>query len=207
MSDFRYTRPNNLPPVLKNLIIINVLVFIAQLTLDPIMGLTNKLALWPIGSEEFEPYQIATHMFTHGFFFHIFFNMFALWMFGKELENYWGPKRFLFFYLVCGVGAAAAHLGVQYLTGTGAPAVGASGAVMGVLVAYAYLFPNTQLIIFPIPIPVKAKWAVLGYVAIDLFSGVSGRGDNVAHFAHLGGALTGFILVLIWNKTGRKRFY
>jgi membrane associated rhomboid family serine protease len=207
MSDFRYTRPNNLPPILKNLIIINVLVFIAQLTLDPIMGLTNKLALWPIGSEEFRPYQIATHMFTHGFFFHIFFNMFALWMFGKELENYWGPKRFLFFYLVCGVGAAAAHLGVQYLTGTGAPAVGASGAVMGVLVAYAYLFPNTQLIIFPIPVPVKAKWAVLGYVAIDLFSGVSGRGDNVAHFAHLGGALTGFILVLIWNKTGRKRFY
>jgi membrane associated rhomboid family serine protease len=207
MSDFRYTRPNNLPPVLKNLIIINVLVFIAQLTLDPIMGLTNKLALWPIGSEEFEPYQIATHMFTHGFFFHIFFNMFALWMFGKELENYWGPKRFLFFYLVCGVGAAAAHLGVQYLTGSGAPAVGASGAVMGVLVAYAYLFPNTQLIIFPIPVPVKAKWAVLGYVAIDLFSGVTGRGDNVAHFAHLGGALTGFILVLIWNKTSRKRFY
>jgi membrane associated rhomboid family serine protease len=207
MSDFRYTRPNSLPPILKNLIIINVLVFIAQLTLDPIMGLTNKLALWPIGSEEFRPYQIATHMFTHGFFFHIFFNMFALWMFGKELENYWGPKRFLFFYLVCGVGAAVAHLGVQYLTGSGAPAVGASGAVMGVLVAYAYLFPNTQLIIFPIPVPVKAKWAVMGYVAIDLFSGVSGRGDNVAHFAHLGGALTGFILVLIWNKTGRKRFY
>jgi membrane associated rhomboid family serine protease len=207
MSDFRYTRPNNLPPILKNLIIINVLVFIAQLTLDPIMGLTNKLALWPIGTEEFRPYQIATHMFTHGFFFHIFFNMFALWMFGKELENYWGPKRFLFFYLVCGVGAAAAHLGVEYLTGSGAPAVGASGAVMGVLVAYAYLFPNTQLIIFPIPIPVKAKWVVMGYVAIDLFSGVTGRATGVAHFAHLGGALTGFILVLIWNKTGRKRFY
>ena len=207
MSDFRYTRPNNLPPIIKNLIIINVLVFIAQLTLDPIMGLTNKLALWPIGTAEFRPYQIATHMFTHGFFFHIFFNMFALWMFGKELENYWGPKRFLFYYLVCGVGAAAAHLAVEYLTGNGAPAVGASGAVMGVLVAYAYLFPNTQLIIFPIPIPVKAKWVVLGYVAIDLFSGVTGRATGVAHFAHLGGALTGFILVLIWNKTGRKRFY
>src|SRR3954471_14215886 len=207
MSDFRYTRPNAFPPIIKNLVIINALVFIAQLTLDPIMGLTNKLALWPIDTEQFRPYQIATHMFTHGFLLHILFNMLALWMFGRELENRWGPKRFLFFYLVCGVGAAFAHLGVEYVTGTGAPAIGASGAVMGVLAAFGYLFPNTQLFIMPIPIPIKAKWAVLGYVAIDLFSGVTGRGDNVAHFAHLGGALTGFILVLIWNKSGRKRFY
>ena len=207
MSDFRYYRPSAFPPVIKNLVIINALVFIAQLTLDPIFGLTNRLALWPIGTEEFRPYQIATHMFTHGFLLHILFNMLALWMFGRELENRWGPKRFLFFYLVCGVGAAFAHLGVEYVTGTGAPAIGASGAVMGVLAAFGYLFPNTQLFIMPIPIPIKAKWAVLGYVAIDLFSGVTGRGDNVAHFAHLGGALTGFILVLIWNKSGRKRFY
>jgi membrane associated rhomboid family serine protease len=170
-------------------------------------ALTNRLMLYPVESGLFEPYQIATHMFAHGFFFHILFNMFALWMFGRELENRWGPQRFLLFYLVCGIGAAITHLAVQYLMGNGAPALGASGAVMGVLVAYAYLFPNTTLIIFPIPVPIKAKWAVLGYVAIDLFSGVTGRGDNVAHFAHLGGALTGFILVLIWNKTGRKRFY
>jgi membrane associated rhomboid family serine protease len=207
MSDFRYYRPSSFPPIVRGLIIINVAVFIAQLLLDSTLDLTDRFALWPFGTPQFQPYQIATHMFTHGSIGHIFFNMFALWMFGRELENIWEPKRFLFFYLICGVGAAVGHLAVQYLTGTGAPAVGASGAVMGVLVAYGYLFPNTQLIIFPIPFPVKAKWAVLGYVAIDLFSGVSGRGDNVAHFAHLGGALTGFILVLIWNKSDKKRFY
>jgi membrane associated rhomboid family serine protease len=209
MNDFRYYRPNNFPPIVKNLIIINVLVYIAQLTLDSQFALTDKLALYPIDAPEFEPYQIATHMFTHSpqLFFHIIFNMLGLWMFGKELENRWGPKRFLTFYLICGVGAAIAHLAVQYLTGNGAAAVGASGAVMGVLAAFAYLFPNTTLFIMPIPFPVKAKWAVLGFIAFDLFSGVTGRGDNVAHFAHLGGALTGFILVLIWNKTGTKRFY
>lgn len=207
MSDFRFTRPDAFPPIVKNLIIINVLVFVAQLSLDPIFGLTGRIALWPVGAEQFEPYQIATHMFSHGSIGHIFFNMFALFMFGKQLENNWGPKRFLTFYLICGVGAAIAHLAVQYLAGEGGPALGASGAVMGVLVAFGYLFPNTELLLFPIPVPVKAKWVVLGYIAIDLFSGVSGRATGVAHFAHLGGALTGFILVLIWNKSGRKRFY
>jgi membrane associated rhomboid family serine protease len=207
MSDFRFTRPNAFPPVIKNLIIINALVFVAQQTLDRAYDLTNKLALWPIGTAEFRPYQIATHLFAHGFFLHILFNMLALWMFGRELENRWGPKRFLFFYFACGVGAAAAHLAVEYFTGTGAPAIGASGAVMGVVAAFGYLFPNTQLFIIPIPFPIKAKWAVIGYVIYDLFSGVTGSSDNVAHFAHLGGALTGFILVLIWTKWDRKHFY
>jgi membrane associated rhomboid family serine protease len=147
-------------------------------------------------------------MFSHGSIGHIFFNMFALFMFGKTLENVWGPKRFLNFYLLSGIGAAVVHLAVQYYMGGYAPAVGASGAVMGVLVAFAYLFPNTELFILFIPFPIKAKWAVIGYVLIDLFGGIANvSGDNIAHFAHLGGALTGFILVLIWNKGNSRGFY
>lgn len=228
MSNFRFTRNDPFPPITKNLIIINVLVFVAQMILDPQMNLTGKIAMYPLRHPAFEPYQIATHMFAHGGLGHILFNMFALWMFGKTLENVWGPKRFLLFYLICGVGAAAAHLGIQeialqraealYAEGSVAaakdaarslgPALGASGAIMGVVVAFAYLFPNTELFIMFIPIPVKAKWAVIGFVAIDLFYGVANvSNDNVARFAHLGGALTGFILVWIWNKNSRKRFY
>ncbi len=246
MSDFRYTRPDSFPPIVKNLIIINALVFLAQVVLTNV-NFTEWIQLYPIMPEQlhdilvqskhplyrngqrFEPYQIATHMFAHSptMIFHILFNMFALWMFGRILENVWGPKRFLLFYIACGVGAALAHLAIQYfrceqllqailtdspevgnLLGAVAPAVGASGAVMGIFAAFAYLFPNTELYIMFIPVPVKAKWAVLGLAAIDLFGGVANfSGDNVAHFAHLGGALTGFILVLIWNKTSRKRFY
>jgi membrane associated rhomboid family serine protease len=217
MSNFKYTRPNNFPPVVKNLIIINILVWIAQITLDKKEGvddyLTSKLALWPVQSENFKPYQIATHMFAHAsyegghvVFYHILFNMFALWMFGRILENVWGGKRFLLFYLICGVGAAAVHLLIQYFSGGYSEVVGASGAIMGIFAAFGYLFPNTELYIMLIPIPIKAKWAVIGLAAIDLFGGLSG-GDNVAHFAHLGGALTGFILVLIWNRGNRKRFY
>jgi membrane associated rhomboid family serine protease len=168
-------------------------------------------------------------MFAHGPIYHILFNMFALWMFGRILENVWGPKKFLLFYLVCGIGAAACHLIIQYfrceellhmfqanpmdpkisnLLGALSTAVGASGAIMGLLAAFAYLFPNTELYIMFIPVPIKAKWVVIGMAAIDLFGGVANlNGDNVAHFAHLGGALTGFILVLIWNKTNRRTFY
>jgi rhomboid-like protein len=129
-------------------------------------------------------------------------------MFGRILENLWGSKRFLNFYLVCGLGAAAAHLLVEYLTGNQSMAVGASGAIMGVAVAFAYLFPNTPLYLMFIPIAIKAKWAMIGFIAYDLFSGIANfGGDNVAHFAHLGGAITGFIIVLIWNKTNRRKFY
>lgn len=243
MSEFRYVRPDNFPPIVKNLIIINVLVWVAQLVFHKDFDLTDKLALYPIDTPEFKPYQIATHMFAHAaysqggiVFYHILFNMFTLWMFGRVLENFWGSKRFLFFYLVCGVGAAVCHLIVQHLrydpeilrqlelayitndqyamdqliskVGFIAPAVGASGAIMGVMAAFAYTFPNTELFIMFIPFPVKAKWAVIGLAAIDLFTGVSRiSGDNIAHFAHLGGALTGFIIVLIWNKRNRKTFY
>jgi membrane associated rhomboid family serine protease len=207
MSNFQRYRPDSMPPVVKNLIIINVVVFVAQQIFRQ-NNLTELLALYPVGYG-FQPYQIATHMFTHspGEIFHILFNMLVLWMFGRVLENVWGPKRFLLFYFICGVGAAVVHLLVQYITGDLNSAIGASGAIMGLMAAFAYLFPNTELYIMFLPIPVKAKWAVIGYVAIDLFSGLSGRGDNVAHFAHLGGALTGFIMVLIWNRTNKRRFY
>lgn len=238
MSEFHYTRPSSFPPVVKNLIIINVLVWVAQMIFENQYHLTSILALSPVDSPDFRPYQIFTHMFSHSvsMLFHIAFNMFALWMFGRVLENVWGPGRFLFFYLACGIGAAACHLLVQHLrydpvivqelmralymndqaaignlaskAGFLAPAVGASGAIMGVMAGFAYLFPNTKLFIVLIPVPVKAKWAVLGLAAIDLFSGtLNFAGDNIAHFAHLGGAVTGFIIVLIWNKTNRKTLY
>ncbi|HYM93958.1 MAG TPA: rhomboid family intramembrane serine protease [Chitinophagaceae bacterium] len=247
MSEFRYTRPNSFPPIIKNIVIINVLVFLAQAVFDRQYQLTDMLTLRPIISEplkealkqvdptetipSFQPYQIITHMFTHApppMFFHILFNMFTLWMFGRVLENVWGAKRFLFFYLASGIGAAAFHLLIQYFRceqllhaiqandlagvdkykGALAGAIGASGAIMGVMAAFAYLFPNTELYIMIIPIPIKAKWAVLGFVAIDLFSGITSfSGDNVAHFAHLGGAITGFIIVYIWNKTNRRTLY
>lgn len=219
MSNFRYTRPDPFPPIVKNLIIINILVWVAQLIYDKkmgFMGLTMKIGLWPVDFPEFKPYQLATHMFSHAtydgqghiMFFHILFNMFGLYMFGRVLENVWGPKRFLFFYLACGMGSAIAHLAVQYFTGGISFAIGASGAVMGVFAAFGYLFPNTRLYIMFIPVPIKAKWAMIGLAAIDLFGGLSGfTGDNIAHFAHLGGALTGIIIVLVWNKTNRRSLY
>lgn len=216
MSNFRYTRPERFPPIVKNLIIINALVWIAQLIYDKQWGLTAKIGLWPIDSPFFEPYQVATHMFAHAsydgrgniMFFHILFNMFALFMFGRVLENVWGAKRFLMFYLACGVGAAVAHLTIQEIMGGYSVAVGASGAIMGVFVAFAYLFPNTELLLIPIPFPIKAKWLAVGYILLDLFGGFGQvSGDNIAHFAHLGGALTGFLIVFIWNKTNRKTLY
>jgi rhomboid family protein len=246
MSEFRYHRPSNFPPVVKNLIIINVLVFVGQLTLESTYHLTERFMLYPLMPEalhnllvekgvldnyqKFQAYQIFTHMFSHSpsMFAHILFNMFALWMFGRVLENVWGPKRFLFFYLASGVGAAALHLTMQYfrcehlyqdivagnqvtperIFGAIAPALGASGAIMGLFAAFAYLFPNTELIFLFIPFPIKAKWMVLIMAALDLFGGISNvSGDNVAHFAHLGGAITGFIIVFIWNKTNRRTLY
>jgi membrane associated rhomboid family serine protease len=242
MSEFRYHRPSAFPPVVKNLLIVNILVFVAQLALEKTYHLTERFMLYPILPAElkriliaqdsygygFHAFQLITHMFSHSpnFFLHILFNMLMLWMFGRVLENVWGPKRFLFFYLASGLGAAALHLAVQYFraeqllaayqsgqpyekyTGALAGALGASGAIMGVMAAFAYLFPNTELMVMPIPVPIKAKWLVLGYVLLDLFSGVTSvTGDNVAHFAHLGGAITGFIIVFIWNKTNRRTLY
>lgn len=234
MSDFRYTRPDNFPPVVKNLLIINVLVFVAQLTFknSETIHLEEWLALHDVRSVFFKPHQLVTHLFLHGGFDHIFFNMFALWMFGQTLENYWGSKRFLIFYLVSGLGAAVLHLAVLYVElqpivdvfrtlppqeqaaylyspdfPLNTATLGASGAVFGCLAAFGYLFPNTPLYVYFL-FPIKAKWFVLIYAALELWLGIqNSAGDNVAHFAHLGGAVTGFILVLIWNKTDRKRFY
>lgn len=205
MSDFRSYRTDSMPPVVKALIIINVAVFLAQLALDSRTGLTFLLALHPLDSPYFSSYQMLTHMFTHGGIGHILFNMFALWMFGRTLENIWGGKRFIAFYMMCGVGAAVLHLLVQQFSGGGSLAVGASGAVMGIFAAFALLFPNTELYFFFIPIPIKAKWAMLGLMALDIFGGIAGQ-DNIAHFAHIGGAITGIIMVWIWNRN-RSRFY
>ena len=190
-------------PVVLNLIIINTLVFIIQMMFDGTdEHITRKIALFPYGDPEFRPYQLVSHMFAHGSFFHLFFNMFALWMFGTMLERSWGPKRFFIFYFACGLAAAVAQLLLQPV-----PAVGASGAIMGLFGAFAYLFPNTQLIIFPIPVPVKAKYAVGIMAAFDLFGGVYSAGSNIAHFAHLGGLAMGLLLVIIWNKTNKRTFY
>lgn len=190
-------------PVVLNLIIINALVYIAQMVLDKTMGLTNLLALYPYDSGFFKPYQLVTHMFAHDptNFFHILFNMYALWMFGSVLERVWGAKKFLIFYLACGLGAGVAQMFV------GEPAIGASGAIMGLLAAFAYLFPNTEFYILPFPFPIKAKYMVAIYAAIDLFGGLHpGAADNIAHFAHLGGMVMGFILVIIWGKTNKQTF-
>jgi membrane associated rhomboid family serine protease len=198
-------------PVVLNLIIINVLVWLAQLALDKTYGLTNIIALYPFESGLFKPYQLVTHMFAHSSynmfgnieFMHILFNMYALWMFGTALERVWGPKKFLIFYLVCGLAAGVAQL---FLSDS--PAVGASGAIMGLLAGFAYLFPNTEFFILPIPFPIKAKYMVAIYAAIDLFGGLhGGKADNIAHYAHLGGLVMGFILVIFWNKTNKKTFY
>lgn len=190
-------------PIVMNLIIINALVFLAQMLLDKSIQLTNILALHPYNSGVFKPYQLVTHMFAHGGFLHILFNMYALWMFGSILERVWGPKKFLIFYLVCGLAA-----GITQLIFTDDAAVGASGAIMGLMAAFAYLFPNTEFFIIPIPFPIKAKYLVALYAAYDLFGGLHpGAIDSIAHFAHLGGLVMGFILVLIWNKTNKKTFY
>jgi membrane associated rhomboid family serine protease len=188
-------------------------------------------------SPMFRPWQIVTHIFMHGSFMHIFFNMWALWIFGKTLETVWGGKRFLVYYLVTGLGAAFLHQLVMYIelapqiasfkasynvdvltmerlnaafsSGqfTGlirnlvTPTVGASGAVFGILLAFGMLFPNTPLFIIPFPFPIKAKYLVIGYGALELYLGITQPGSNIAHFAHLGGMLFGYILIKYWNKT------
>jgi len=225
---------DNFPPVVKNLLIINVLVFIAQKTFaaNSSFSIENTFALHDVHSVFFKPYQLITYMFLHGGFDHIFFNMLALWMFGRTLEEVWGSKRFLIFYMACGIGAGLLHLLVLYIEmepimdayrslppegqaywvenpafKVNTATLGASGAIFGCLAAFGYLFPNSMVYLYML-IPLKAKWFVLLYAGMELYLSIrNSAGDNVAHFAHLGGAITGFILVLIWNKTNRRRFY
>jgi membrane associated rhomboid family serine protease len=201
---YNFKPSRSIPPVTLNLIIINAIVYVAQKVFDSTYGLTNLLALYPYHSIDFRPYQLVTHMFAHdpSNFFHILFNMWALWLFGAVLERLWGPKKFLIFYLACGLAAGVA----QMLLVNGGPAIGASGAIMGLLAGFAYTFPNTEFYIIPFPFPIKAKWMAAVYAAIDLFGGFAG-GDDVAHFAHLGGLAMGFLLVIIWNKTDKKTLY
>ena len=189
------------PPVIKWLLISNVVVWLLFDVLlqpftfqgVPIFGVIEfYLALSPIGSGHFYPWQIVTYMFLHGGFLHIFFNMLALWMFGVELEHLWGSRRFLVYYLLCGVGGAVTNLIVAPLIGQAAPTVGASGAVFGVLLAFGVLFPDRPIYLYFL-LPVKAKYFVTFYVLWELFLGVTQTSDGVAHFAHLGGAAVGFL--------------
>jgi membrane associated rhomboid family serine protease len=202
MAYNNYRPSQSTTPIVLNLIIINALVFVAQMVFDSSWDLTNRMALYSYDSGLFEPYQLVTYMFAHGGFLHILFNMYALWIFGSVLERLWGAKKFLIFYLACGLGAGLTQMFI-----VGGSAIGASGAIMGLLAAFAYTFPNTQFYILPFPFPIKAKYLAAIYAAIDLFSGFSGSDDHVAHFAHLGGLVVGLLLVIIWNKTDKKTFY
>jgi membrane associated rhomboid family serine protease len=219
---------NNLPPITKNLLIINVLcyfgIIVARrygLDLDSVLGLHFFLA------SDFKLYQLFTYMFMHANLEHIFFNMFAVWMFGRTLEMVFGSKRFLTYYLVCGIGAGIVQEVIQYVfyatelvrydsVNIGVEivpmaeylnfmtTVGASGAVYGVLLAFGMLFPNSQMFVFPLPFPIKAKFFVIGYAVIELFLGLGQTGDGVAHFAHLGGMIFGFLLIMYWRKKSKN---
>jgi len=229
-SDIRPGRFQVLPVVIKNLIIINALVWLAQITVGrDLISIEDLFALHHFSSPYYHFWQFITYMFLHSSesFFHILFNMFALWMFGSTLENLWGPARFLAFYIVCGLGAgitqalALTYDISQYNTAyelgqisvdqlymlINVPTLGASGAVMGIFAAFAYTFPNSQMIILPIPFPIKAKWALLGLAVLDVLGGISSESTGIAHFAHLGGAAVGIIIVLIWNRKNRNHFY
>ncbi len=216
-----------LPTVVKHLLIINVLMYLATITLvkfkigGSTIDLTDYLGLHFFKASDFRVYQLVTYMFMHGNFAHLFFNMFALWMFGNTLENIWGSKRFLVFYMVCGIGAGLCQELVQYIQYATSLAqydtvnmggrivmmdtylnmlttVGASGAIYGLLLAFGMMFPDSRIYLYFF-IPIKAKWFVIGYAVLELFMGI-GSADNVAHFAHLGGMLFGLLLILYWRK-------
>jgi membrane associated rhomboid family serine protease len=234
---------SNIPPAVRILLIINVAMLLLTWLLETmnIVNLTNALGLYFFESDLFRPFQIITHMFMHGGFIHLLFNMYALWMFGQIIEQVWGPKRFLLYYFITGLGAALLHTAVnyfqlhsieatltpeqiQFVKENGArealrgfnfaneplssyngilnfPTVGASGAIYGILLAFGMLFPNAPLQIMFIPIPIKAKYFVIAFGLIELTLGINNaQGDNIAHFAHLGGMIFGFIMIKIWGK-------
>lgn len=196
----------SIPIVTRNILIINFIIWIACYLFE-FRGiyLANYLALYPVQTGLFRLHQLITFMFTQVDLWHMFFNMFAVYMFGQVLEQYWGAKRFLTYYIVCGIGSGLIQLLVCYLTMSFAPTIGASGAVFGILLAFGMLFPNTPLFIMFIPIPIKAKYFVIIYGLIELYLGFANRaGDNVAHFAHLGGMLFGIGMVLYWKYKDKK---
>lgn len=191
-----------LPTAVKNLLIINVIFFLGTILLERegLLNITNSLILWPLQSGRFAIWQPLTYMFMHSGFDHLLFNMFALWMFGYVLENLWGTKRFLIYYFACGLGAAAITLAL----GLG-PTLGASGAVYGILLAFGMTFPEEQIYLYFL-VPIKAKWFVIGYAAIELFEGVFRSYDGIAHFAHLGGMLVGLLILLLWRRKARDNY-
>lgn len=274
MTQFRPSRYQSLPTVIKNLLIINVLVFLAQSTIGKggVFNMEAIFGLHHVRSPLFQPWQIITHLFLHGGFMHLLYNMFALWMFGAELEYMWGPKRFLTFYFLCGIGAGiiqliwlwfqfhdlvnqfavlqlhpnaegftafynqyglnhypesvaalqnyladpgngnTAHEVIAYVSAftyskLSEPTIGASGAIFGILAAFVYLFPNRKLYLYFL-IGIEAKWIGLLYFGFEVFSAFQNSStDNIAHWAHIGGGLVGFLLVLTWNKQNKRDFY
>lgn len=222
---------NRIPNITKNLLIINVLAFLATAVLEMVtrgsgspIDLNDILGLHFFMASDFHIYQLITYMFMHGNLQHIFFNMFALWMFGCVVENVWGPKKFLLYYLICGIGAGLFQEAAQFanyafegmaaydyvnINGLRVPmevylnkltTVGASGSIYGILLAFGMIFPEQRIFIFPLPVPIKAKWFVMIYAAIELFAVISTANDGVAHIAHLGGMVFGFFLIRYWRN-------
>jgi membrane associated rhomboid family serine protease len=187
----------SLPPATQALILVNVLAFLLDSTLDD--ALTAQLALWPLGTY-FMPWQIITYAFLHGNLSHLLFNMFGVYMFGSELERVWGPRRYLTLYMVSAISAAIAQLLVSSLTGAAYPTIGASGAVFGLLLAFAMVFPRRMVVLLFPPIPMRAPVFVALYGALELVLGVTGTQAGVAHFAHLGGMAGGFLLMRYWRR-------
>ncbi len=207
-QEFKPRQFQQLPLVVKNILIINVILFAVKRLweihiIPPGLNLDRYLDLFPIGTEYFKPHQFITYMFMHADTSHLFLNMLAVYMFGSILESLWGPKRFLNFYLLCGLGAAALQLAISSFQNEYTILLGASGSVFGLLVAFAMMFPNTELRLYFL-IPVKAKFLVIGYALYELYNGFYAH-DNVAHFAHLGGLAVGIIMMLIWKRN--KNFF
>lgn len=190
----------NLPSAVKHIMIICLCMMIMTYLNEPLMA--RLFALNPITFIK-RPWQLVTYMFMHGNFAHLFFNMYTLYVFGTVLERVWGTRKFLLYYFVTGIGAALVHVGVQWLTGDFALTVGASGAIYGILMGYAMLYPDSTLMLLLPPVSVKAKWLVLIFAGIELLLGVTGTQAGVAHFAHLGGLVFGLFLILYWKKTHR----
>ena len=188
-----------LPTVVKHLLIINVLMYFAYYVLlkQGIINLNYYLGIWSLSTGLFRVWQPLTYMFMHGSFDHLFFNMFSLWMFGSALENFWGSKRFLFYYLVCGIGAGLLNM----LVPGAHVSVGASGAVYALLLAFGMMWPNNYIYLYFL-VPIRTKWFIIGMIVIELFEGIFRSTDGIAHFAHLGGMLIGFLIILYWKRHG-----
>ncbi len=206
----------NIPTVTRNLLIINILCYIAQVVIGPNSPyVADYISQWCglrfFLDPGFHVYQLFTYMFLHGGLWHLFANMFALWMFGRIIEQVWGARKFLFYYILCGVGAGLTQELMQFFTASGAMTVGASGAIFGILLAFGMIFPDERIFIIPIPVPIKAKWFVVLYAALELFLGFNAGhsgSDNVAHMAHLGGMLFGLMAILYWrHKEQQPRVY